>query len=302
MSAAASKEPSGEERPARQRLQRRPGRAARRWVGRVASPPGVPIGRLSAALRPEGGEEPRGCSGAGAGEPGRADAGRTRDPAPPLQPPCTPPPPSSSRALAPTVGLRQRPGRTRAAPRRPGEWPRATCAPPEPRSLLWLSRPRHDEVCPGGARDNEEGRGRVNLAEEKWDRHQEVPPAPRSRMGTGGAGPGALCSGREGYGSRRPRLPPAAPSLPCSPGGRSPGRLGNRAGVSPGMCLWGQLGSREERRWPWRPGNCGRREVARGLRGTAGRRGCFQPGAFRPGEGLHSSAAPGGGGWVGVCA
>ncbi|XP_047554830.1 translation initiation factor IF-2-like [Lutra lutra] len=114
------------------------GRSSRRWaenaaparpgsseVGGPCRQParGVPIGRLPAALRLEGGEEPRGCSRAGGGAPDRADAGGGRvGSAPPTRSlPALPPPPRRSPALAPSVGLRQLqrdPGSSRA----PADW------------------------------------------------------------------------------------------------------------------------------------------------------------------------------------
>ena len=96
------------------------------WAVSPARPRGPywpPVGRPPPGRR-------RGAAGLLRSRGGRARPSRRRRTrgirAPTLSLLALPPPPSSSRALAPTVGLRQRPGRTRAAPGRPGEWPRAT--------------------------------------------------------------------------------------------------------------------------------------------------------------------------------
>lgn len=193
----------------------------------------------------------------------RADA---RDPRPPSAS-------LHSRRRPARLGRWRLPSASDSAREGPGQLPGARVsgrarlsAPPEPRSLLWLSRPRHDEVCPGSAQDNREGRGRVNLAEGRSGIATRRFPQPRGPDGNRWRGPGALCSGREDW--KPAAAPPsAAPFPPLLP--RAAARRVGWVTVreSPGMCLWGQLGSREERRWPWRPGNCGRREVARGLHG-----------------------------------
>lgn len=189
---------------------------------------GVPIGRPRAALRREGGEEPKSCSRAGAGAPGRVDAGvDARDP--------HPPPP-----LVPSLRSRRRPaslrrprsasdsfGGTRAAPGRPGEWPRAlpgfSRAPPPAFAFAAAAR----WGLPG-QRPGQLGRPRPGQLDcgEQWDRSQEAPPGPRAGWEqVARAGPGALCRGAE-TGSRRPRLPRPLPSLPCSPGRPRSGSAG----------------------------------------------------------------------------
>ncbi|KAK2505820.1 hypothetical protein MC885_010212, partial [Smutsia gigantea] len=106
---------------------RRAGRSSRRrgeasacrpgsWeVGGPCSQParGAPIGRLPAALRPEGGEAPRGCSRAEREIPAAPTPGWTPGTRVPHSLFCALPlPPAASPAPAPTVGSRLRSGGT----------------------------------------------------------------------------------------------------------------------------------------------------------------------------------------------
>lgn len=119
--------------------------------------------------------------------------------------------------------------------------------------------------------------------EDKWDRSQEAPLAPRTGWEqVAGAGPSALCQDVE-PGSRRPRLPRPLPSLPSPafPGGCKPGRPGNVAGTARNVPLgtdWLEGGERvtAKVREP-RSGAGAAPQLQAG-------EGCFQRGAFRPGE------------------
>lgn len=212
--------------------QRRPSPAARRWVGRTASPPaGSPL----VACRPPSARKPARSRGA-APEPERespADPtpGRTRG----LRdlyslPPRDPAAARSSPALAPAVGLRQRSGGTRAAPgarvsgraRLPGF---SRAAPP---AFASAAAARRGGVCMGSALGHREGQGGETCL---WGEVGSLPggaPNPAGRVGTGGAGrAGRFVSGR---GDRQQTAAPlsAAPfaSLPCSPGRPHAGSAG----------------------------------------------------------------------------
>lgn len=169
-------------------------------------------------------------------------------------------------------------------------------APPGPRRLLLLSqqqrrRRRQGGVCPGSAHGHQRaGAGKLDCGE-KWNRSQEAPPG---RVGTGGTGrAGRFVSGR--WDPERAAAPPsAAPFPPLLPraAARRVGRVTERE--SPGMCLWGLSGPREER-----GGGGGPRSAGAALPLRAGE-GCFPRDALRQGEGFILPRRPWrwGAGWA----
>lgn len=119
---------SGEEQPAQHstRSNGRAGQLGGGWAVSPARPRGPPL----AACRPPSARKAARSRGLLCSWSGRAQPSRRRADARGISVltcclPALPPPPRSLPALAPTVGLGQRSGGTRAAPGRPGEWPRA---------------------------------------------------------------------------------------------------------------------------------------------------------------------------------
>lgn len=232
-------------------------------------PPARPRGpHWPPAGRPPSGRR-RGAEGLlpsrrGSARPSRRQGGRVGS-APPIRPlPALLPPPRSVSGAAAH-------GRPPTAPEGPGQLPGARVsgrarspAPPGPRRLLLLSRRRRGAVCPGSAQGNQEGRdggggtaGRSGVAARRL-------PLPRGPGGNRWRGAGrALC-----VGARRPGAGGRASlgrslSSPAPPGGRTPGRLGNGAGVARNVPLgtaWLEGGEGMAAV----AGECGSREVARG--------------------------------------
>lgn len=284
--------------------QRRPSPAARRWVGRTASPPaGSPL----VACRPPSARKPARSRGA-APEPERespADPtpGLTRgvrdlDSLPPRDPAAAPLVSRAGACGRPPTALRRDPGSSG----RPGEWLRAApeLLPGPAACLCFCCRGAAGFVWAAPWAIGKARAGKL-VCGEKWDRCQEAPPAPRAGWEqVARAGPGALCQGAE-IGSRRPRLPRPLPSLPSPalPGGRTPGRPGNGAGIARNVPLGTALLE-------------GGEKVAAEVREPRGGAGAAPPASWRgmlpamrvpPGQALHSSAAPlEVGCWVGVCA
>lgn len=249
----------------------------------------VPIGRLPAALRPKGGKEARGCSRARAGDPAEPTPGTLFPPrrglgdprggrvwcrrlggcvgsAPPTPSLAVfPPPPRLSPALAPMVGLRQRSGGTRGAPRRPGEWPGA--APRSP----WSPAPAF--AFPARARWGLPGQCLEQLRRprrrETWLRGEVRSqlggfPSPAGRVRTGGAGPTRRFVSGRGDLERTAAPRWAAPFPPLLPraAARRVGRVTERESL--GMWLRGLPRSGKGRGWPRWQERRGSREVARG--------------------------------------
>lgn len=285
---------------------------ARQLGGGWAVPPARPRGPhwSPAGRRPPSARKPARSRGA-APEPereSRADPtpGRTRGVRDlnPLAPRDRGAAPLVSRAGAcvrPPTALRRDPGSSG----RPGEWPRT--APrllPGPAARFCFCGRGAARRGLYGQRPGPSGRpGRGNLFVGRSGIAARGRPQPRGPGGNRWRGPGrALCvrarrsaaGGRASLG-RSLRFPPL---LSRAAARRRVGRVTERE--SPGMCLWGLPGSREERRWPRR---CGSREVARGLHRPQAGEGMLPAMRVPPGQALHSSAAPlEVGSWVGVCA
>lgn len=124
--------------------------------------------------------------------------------------------------------------------------------------------------------------------------------SPAGRVGTGGASRAGRFVSRRGDRERAAAPPSVAPFPPQLPraAARRVGRVTERE--SPGMCLWGLPGSREERGWPQRPGRCGSREAAGVAPPLQAGEGCIQRGALRLGEGCILPRRPWrwGAGWA----
>lgn len=238
--------------------------------------------RLRAAPEPSGRSPPRRRQGERAGPrppPARSVRSRCHPPCPQRRRP------RSAPDCAPEglrVSVRARlPGSSRAPP--PAFAFAAAAAAAEARRGLPGQRPR-----PPKGRGGETGlRG-------------EVEPQPGGAPRPGGNrwhGPGrALCVGALGPGAGgRASLGRSLPS-PAPPGGRTPGRPGNGAGVTRNVPL-GTLWPAGGEGWRRGPAKCG------GCPAAAGWRGMLPARRAPPGRGLHSSAASlEVGSWVGVCA